>query len=139
MITRLANDYPVHVVCELLGCSRSTYYYQPAVNSADAAMIEVIEHIDLSRLRSFERVVFEFAKPETAVVTTPNSEYNVRFESLEVGRLRHRDHRFEWSRNEFESWAQRVAQQFGYSVRFSPVGPVDPELGAPTQMGVFTR
>ena len=104
-----------------------------------AALVEVIEHFDPSRLRSFERAVFECAKPGSIVMTTPNREYNVKFESLPAGRFRHRDHRFEWSRTEFENWATEVAERFGYSVRFAPVGPEDSELGAPTQMGVFRR
>jgi 3' terminal RNA ribose 2'-O-methyltransferase Hen1 len=101
--------------------------------------IEVIEHIDASRLRAFERVVFEFARPQTVVITTPNAEYNVRFETLPAGKLRHRDHRFEWTRAEFETWAKHTADQHGYAVRFAPIGPVDPEVGPPTQMGVFSR
>ena len=59
------------------------------------------------------------------------------FEGLPAGRFRHRDHRFEWTRGEFEAWAARVAAENGYGVRFLPVGPEDPELGAPTQMAVF--
>ena len=98
-----------------------------------------IEHIDPPRLSAFERVVFEFARPGTVVITTPNVEYNVRFDNLPAGRLRHRDHRFEWSREEFERWASRVAEKHGYAVRFLPIGDVDPEVGAPTQMGVFAR
>jgi len=104
-----------------------------------AAVVEVIEHLDPPRLRAFERVLFEFARPGTVVMTTPNREYNVTFESLPAGAFRHRDHRFEWTRPEFQGWAERVAERFGYDVRFLPVGPEDPELGAPTQMGVFTR
>jgi len=104
-----------------------------------AALVEVIEHFDPSRLRSFERAVFECAKPGSIVMTTPNREYNVKFESLPAGRFRHRDHRFEWSRTEFQNWATEVAERFGYSVRFAPVGPEDSDLGAPTQMGVFRR
>jgi hypothetical protein len=73
------------------------------------------------------------------VVTTPNSEYNIRFEFLEPGTMRHRDHRFEWTRPEFAGWAQRVAEENGYSVRFLPVGQADPEVGSPTQMAVFSR
>ena len=42
-----------------------------------AAVVEVIEHLDLNRLKSFERVLFEFAKPKTIILTTPNKEYNV--------------------------------------------------------------
>ena len=102
-----------------------------------AACLEVVEHLDPPRLAAFERSVFEFARPRTVVLTTPNREYNIRFENLPAGRLRHRDHRFEWTRPEFESWANGVAERFGYAVRFLPVGPKDDEVGAPTQMGVF--
>jgi len=104
-----------------------------------AAVVEVIEHLDPPRLVAFERVAFEFARPATVVVTTPNADYNVRWASLPAGTFRHRDHRFEWSRAEFQAWAQRVAEQFGYTVRFAPVGVVDPEVGSPTQMGIFER
>jgi hypothetical protein len=73
------------------------------------------------------------------VVTTPNVEYNVRFESLPAGKMRHKDHRFEWTRAEFQFWANAIAARFGYSARFLPVGPEDPIVGGPTQMGIFTR
>jgi 3' terminal RNA ribose 2'-O-methyltransferase Hen1 len=103
-----------------------------------AAVVEVIEHLDPPRLAAFERVLFEFARPNTIVLTTPNAEYNVRWESLPAGTLRHRDHRFEWTRAQFRGWAEHIASRFGYKVRFAPVGPEDPEVGSPTQMGVFT-
>jgi 3' terminal RNA ribose 2'-O-methyltransferase Hen1 len=104
-----------------------------------ACAIEVIEHIEPSRLGTFERVVFGHARPSTVIVTTPNVEYNAKFESLPAGKLRHRDHRFEWTRAEFEGWARGAAERHGYAVRFVPVGEVDEALGPPTQMGVFTR
>lgn len=104
-----------------------------------AACVEVIEHLDPPRLAAFERAVFEYARPGTIVITTPNREYNVMWESLPAGKFRHRDHRFEWARAEFQSWAERVATEHGYSVRFLPVGPVDDAVGSPTQMGVFKR
>jgi 3' terminal RNA ribose 2'-O-methyltransferase Hen1 len=103
-----------------------------------AAIVEVIEHLDQSRLDSFERVVFAHAHPAHIVITTPNLDYNARFETLPAGTLRHRDHRFEWTRAEFESWATAVATRHGYAVTFSPIGPVDDEVGPPTQMAVFT-
>jgi len=102
-----------------------------------AAVVEVVEHLDPPRLSAFERVLFEFAKPRTVVLTTPNREFNVTWETLAAGKLRHPDHRFEWTRQEFQDWAQRVAKQFGYTVRFLAVGPEHPEFGPPTQMGVF--
>ena len=90
-------------------------------------------------LSAFERVVFEFARPRTVVLTTPNREYNVTWENVGDERFRHPDHRFEWTRQEFRDWAERVAGRHGYAVRFLPVGPVDEVLGAPTQMAVFER
>jgi len=104
-----------------------------------AAVVEVIEHLDPARLRAFERVVWEFAKPGTVVVTTPNREYNSKWASLPAGTVRHQDHRFEWTRAEFEAWANGVAERHGYSVCFQPIGPEDAELGAPTQMAVFSN
>jgi 3' terminal RNA ribose 2'-O-methyltransferase Hen1 len=103
-----------------------------------AALVEVIEHIDLPLLDAFVGVVFGDARPQTVVVTTPNKEYNARYEALAEDALRHHDHRFEWSRAEFEVWAAVVAERCGYTVRFEGIGEVDPGLGAPTQMGVFT-
>ncbi len=106
---------------------------------AAAACVDVIEHLDTPRLSAFERAVFEFARPGMVVITTPNAEYNVMWETLPAGRFRHRDHRFEWTRAEFRVWAERVASAHGYSVRLLPVGPVDDAVGSPTQMGVFER
>ncbi len=104
-----------------------------------AAVVEVIEHLDPSRLDAFEHALFGVARPGTVVLTTPNAEYNVRFEGLPAGSLRHRDHRFEWTRAEFEAWANGAAERHGYAVRFGPVGSNDPEVGPPTQMAVFSR
>jgi 3' terminal RNA ribose 2'-O-methyltransferase Hen1 len=103
-----------------------------------AAVVEVIEHLDPPRLAAFERVLFEFARPTTVVLTTPNSEYNVMWESLPAGKFRHRDHRFEWSRSEFQRWANNTAKRFGYRVQFQTVGPVNDGVGSPTQMAVFS-
>ncbi|MFF7729245.1 3' terminal RNA ribose 2'-O-methyltransferase Hen1 [Streptomyces sp. NPDC008001] len=106
----------------------------------DAAVLsEVIEHLDLPRLPALEHAVFGAARPATVIVTTPNSEYNVRWETLPAGHLRHADHRFEWTREEFRTWAAEVAERYGYEVAHAPVGPDDPETGPPTQMAVFTR
>jgi 3' terminal RNA ribose 2'-O-methyltransferase Hen1 len=102
-----------------------------------AAVVEVIEHLDPPRLAALERVVFEFSRPNTVVLTTPNRDYNAKWETLPAGKLRHPDHRFEWTREEFHAWGLRVAEQHGYKVRFLPIGIIDEKLGAPTQMGVF--
>lgn len=116
-----------------------TYRDQRLSGFEAAAIVEVIEHLDAARLATFERIVFEFARPTHVVLTTPNAEYNTVFESLPAGEFRHGDHRFEWKRAEFESWASGVAERYEYGVRFEPVGPVDVERGAPTQMAIFMR
>lgn len=102
-----------------------------------AAVVEVIEHLDAGRLLAFERVLFEFARPKTVVITTPNSEYNVRFPNLAAGNLRHPDHRFEWTRAQFREWATAVAVRYRFDVRFAPVGEEDAHVGPPTQMAIF--
>lgn len=118
----------------------SLMYRDPRIAGFDAAaVVEVIEHLDPPRLKAFERVLFEFARPVMVVLTTPNREYNQLWETLPGGAFRHKDHRFEWTRAEFEKWAHGIAERFGYAVRFLPVGPGDPVHGAPTQMGVFSR
>ena len=116
----------------------SLMYRDKRLAGYDAAtVIEVIEHLDQPRLTAFERVLFEFAKPKAVVLTTPNVEYNARFETLPAGKLRHKDHRFEWTRAQFKDWSEGIAKQHGYELRLIPVGPEDAMLGAPTQMAVF--
>lgn len=103
-----------------------------------AAVVEVIEHLEPDRLAAFERVLFEFARPKHAIVTTPNREYNQRYETLSADTMRHSDHRFEWTRAEFQAWTARICERYGYSVRISGVGEPDPELGSSSQMAVFS-
>src|SRR6185369_11586480 len=104
-----------------------------------AAVVEVIEHLDQPRLAAFERVLFEFAQPNAVVLTTPNVEYNAKFESLPAGTFRHKDHRFEWTRAQFGEWGQRIGERYRYGVRFLPVGPEVETVGAPTQMAMFEK
>ncbi|WP_405469805.1 3' terminal RNA ribose 2'-O-methyltransferase Hen1 [Streptomyces canus] len=116
----------------------SLAYTDKRLKGYDAAVLsEVIEHLDLPRLPALEYAVFDAARPRTVLVTTPNVEYNVRWESLPAGHVRHGDHRFEWTRQEFRAWASSVAERHGYDVEFRPVGPDDPEVGPPTQMAIF--
>jgi 3' terminal RNA ribose 2'-O-methyltransferase Hen1 len=117
----------------------SLAYTDKRLTGYDAAVLsEVVEHLDLPRLPALEYAVFGSARPRTVLVTTPNVEYNVRWETLPAGRVRHADHRFEWTRAEFRDWAGAVAAWYGYAVEFVPVGDDDPEVGPPTQMAVFT-
>ena len=115
-------------------------YRDSRLRGFDAAVLmEVIEHINPERLPAFADAVFGFAAPATGIVSTPNVEYNDRYESLARGAFRHTDHRFEWTRAEFARWAEQVAGEFGYQVSIRGVGPTDPERGCPTQLAVFRR
>lgn len=115
-----------------------TYRDQRIENFEAAALIEVIEHLEPNRLRALEKVVFACAKPTTVIVTTPNQEYNVLFPTLPVGKFRHGDHRFEWTRAEFETWCTKIGEEFGYSYEIFPIGEEDEKLGSPSQMVVFS-
>ena len=87
---------------------------------------------------AFERVLFEFARPGTVVLTTPNAEYNVKWPTLPAGQFRHSDHRFEWTRAEFQAWANAVARGSATLSGSCRSATEDPSVGAPTQMAVFT-
>ncbi|MEL6521300.1 MAG: 3' terminal RNA ribose 2'-O-methyltransferase Hen1 [Pseudomonadota bacterium] len=104
-----------------------------------ATLVEVIEHIEPHRLSALELSLFGDACPGLVVVTTPNGEYNALFEGMAEGELRHPDHRFEWSRQEFASWGNAVASAYGYSVTYAPIGPVDEVHGGPSQMALFKK
>ena len=118
----------------------SLSYADRAWRSFDAvALVEVIEHVDPERHGALELIVFGDARPATVVVTTPNRDYNARFERLPAGAFRHPDHRFEWTRDEFRQWCGRVAGAHGYTVGIEPIGDVDEALGGPSQMATFAR
>ena len=104
-----------------------------------AALVEVIEHVDPPRLSALELSLFGAAQPKLVIVTTPNREYNMLFEKMAAGELRHGDHRFEWTRAEFLDWARGVAERNGYTPEIQPLGPEDETAGAPSQMAVFRR
>ena len=102
-------------------------------------VIEVIEHLEPTRLTALKRVLFEFTAPPVVIMSTPNVEYNVNYERLNAGAVRDSDHRFEWTRREFRDFANDICDAYGYSVEFFDIGDMDEEHGAPTQMGVFKR
>jgi SAM-dependent methyltransferase len=137
---RLRLDRLPEAQLERLKLIQSSLTYRDArLAGLDAAVLmEVIEHVEADRLGALERSVFGYARPGTVVVTTPNREYNPEYGMAE-GTRRHRDHRFEWTRAEFAAWASRVAAEYGYDVRYLPVGTESPTAGAPTQLAAFAR
>ncbi len=111
----------------------------PRLVGFDAAvLLEAIEHIDPDRLSTVERAVFGYFRARLVLVTTPNREYNDLYGQPEE-RLRHPDHRFEWSRARFQSWAGGVAARNGYEVTFAGIGWEHPVRGCSTQMARFER
>lgn len=118
----------------------SVTYADARLTGLDAAVLmEVVEHVDPPRLPALAHAVFGAARPGAVLVTTPNSEHNVRYATLAAGAFRHPDHRFEWTRDEFRAWADEVCARYGYGVTFRAVGPDDPEVGPPTQFAVFRK
>jgi 3' terminal RNA ribose 2'-O-methyltransferase Hen1 len=117
----------------------SILYRDRRLQGYDAVtLVEVIEHIDEERLDVVRKVLFEHLQPRRVIITTPNAEYNARFPTIPCGAMRHADHRFEWSRTQFRDWCEG-ARPFRYAARFAGIGPVDPEVGSPTQMAIFDR
>ena len=73
------------------------------------------------------------------MLTTPNREYNVVWPNLAAGAFRHDDHRFEWTREEFQTWATGLAEKFGYAVEFQSVGPEHENSDRRRRWAVFQR
>lgn len=119
--------------------SSLTYQDERFLDYDAIALVEVIEHIDEERLAVFEKNIFGYANPKTVVLSTPNSEYNILFEKLHAEEFRHDDHRFEWSREEFKEWCQKISTIYGYSFEISPVGEEKENVGAPSQIVIFKK
>jgi len=103
-----------------------------------AVMVETIEHVAPRLLSAVEQAVFGGLRPKTVIITTPNREYNV-LHGLADGVFRHPEHRFEWTRAKFRSWAEGVAGRNGYEVEFEDIGERHPHHGSSTQMATFSR
>lgn len=136
---QLKSDLPAHQQNRLQFIQNSLVHSDQRFQGYDAAaLVEVIEHIELDDITALEQTVFGFAQPETVVVTTPNIEYNTLY-PIPPGQLRDPDHRFEWTRQEFQAWAEQTAYKYGYTVTFQGIGDEFYDLGMPTQMGVFQK
>ncbi|OHV48031.1 3' terminal RNA ribose 2'-O-methyltransferase Hen1 [Pseudofrankia sp. BMG5.36] len=135
-----ADRLPDRVRARLRFVASSLTYRDARIAGLDAAVLsEVVEHVDPPRLPALAAAVLGEARPRLVVITTPNVEYNVRYEGLAPGAPRHRDHRFEWTRDEFAAWVKDLAAHYPYTARLGGVGAADPELGAPTQLAVLDR
>ena len=59
------------------------------------------------------------------MLTTPNREVNMIWESVGAGRIRHPDHGFEWTRRGIRDRVEGIAWWFGDAVRFQPFHRAD--------------
>ena len=136
---KLNYEYFTQTQKERLSLMHSSLTYQDKrlLGYEAAALVEVIEHLDEPRLSALRQNIFGFLKPKIVVITTPNVEYNVLYENLSAGTMRHKDHRFEWSRAEFQTWANEICTIYNYKVTFENLGEIDENVGAPSQMAVF--
>lgn len=101
----------------------------------------------------FGDVVLSYFRPKLLILSTPNYEYNVILQNVQKQedeadessqsqgcRFRNHDHKFEWTREQFNSWAIELAAKHNYSVEFSGVGGTQGvEPGFASQIAVFTR
>lgn len=134
---RLTQCTVIAPVVELREASMTTP--SPDLKGFDCAiLVETIEHIPPDRLSQLENALFRTLRPETVVITTPNSEFNVLL-GVPHHRFRHPDHQFEWDRAKFRHWTGRVAAAARYSVRVSDIGGFHPDFGGASQMAVFTK
>ncbi|KAF9898494.1 Small RNA 2'-O-methyltransferase, partial [Linnemannia zychae] len=126
--------------------------FQGSVDEPDQRLIgfdalvclEVVEHLDPPVLEKFWSVVLGTLRPKLVIVSTPNAEFNIYFPQLNYGTLkaifRNDDHRFEWTRREFQDWCDAAAEQYGYDVTYTGTGALpgyNPEVGLCTQFAVL--
>ena len=116
----------------------SLFYYDERLKNKDVFILcEVIEHIDEYRLPKIMRTILQDYQPRTLLITTPNQEYNEVYQMEED--YRHSDHRFEWTREEFQTWCQLQNEENKYDIAFDGIGDGHELYGYPTQMCLFTR
>ncbi|KAG9483339.1 small RNA 2'-O-methyltransferase [Eleutherodactylus coqui] len=143
----ILTPLPIHYL-EPLERSLTVTLFHGSVSEKDPALlgfdlitcIELIEHLETDVLEKFQDVLFGFMAPKSVIISTPNVEFNVLLS--EKPHFRHPDHKFEWSRKEFQSWAMNISRQYNYTVEFTGVGKAEPEskdVGYCSQIGIFSK
>ncbi|KAL6647009.1 hypothetical protein ACP70R_014446 [Stipagrostis hirtigluma subsp. patula] len=114
--------------------------------------LEVIEHVEEDQASLFGDVVLSSFRPTVLIVSTPNYEYNPILQRSAMPnkedepeensgpcKFRNHDHKFEWTRAQFQCWATDLALKHNYSVEFSGVGGSGEEPGYASQIAVFRK
>ena len=100
-------------------------------------LCEVIEHVFERDVPALTRLIFSHINPKYCIVTTPNADFNVNFGKPG---FRHPDHKFEWTRNQFQTWIEEVKSDYGYEVdRVTGVGDIGNGTGHCSQVVVMRR
>ena len=116
----------------------SLFYYDERLENKDVIILcEVIEHIDEERLGKAMHLIVNNYKPQALIITTPNQEYNAVYDMTDA--KRHLDHRFEWTREEFEKSCEDWNHLGNYNLEFEGIGEAHEVYGHPTQMCKFVR
>ncbi|XP_019086697.1 PREDICTED: small RNA 2'-O-methyltransferase [Camelina sativa] len=114
--------------------------------------LEVIEHMEEDQACQFGEKVLSLFRPKLLIVSTPNFEFNTILQrstpetqeedktESQLPKFRNHDHKFEWTREQFNNWASKLAKVHNYSVEFSGVGGSgEVEPGFASQIAVFRR
>lgn len=115
--------------------------------------LEVIEHMEEDQACEFGEKVLSLFLPKLLIVSTPNFEYNTILQrsttpenqeenksESQLPKFRNHDHKFEWTREQFNHWATKLAERHNYSLEFSGVGGSgEVEPGFASQIAVFKR
>jgi len=147
-----SNDPPEVPLEVALYCGDLTVPYPSLLRERSDAitMVEVIEHLPADVLERLPDVLFGFYRPKVIIISTPNKEYNRCIKGFDLNTFRHWDHKFEWTRKEFQTWCEIQMKKFGgYNVTYQTVGRLHPSAeeeffgikkhGRCTQIAVFQR
>ncbi|KAL8545446.1 hypothetical protein ACS0TY_005560 [Phlomoides rotata] len=151
-LNRLSNDPSSKIKSAVLYDGSITNFNSRLRDFDIATCLEVIEHMEEEDACLFGDVVLSSFTPKILVVSTPNYEYNVILQGCtlpddpderyqgQTCKFRNHDHKFEWTRSQFEHWASELATRHDYSVEFSGVGgAADVEPGFASQIAIFRR
>ncbi|CAK9812795.1 Small RNA 2'-O-methyltransferase [Anthophora quadrimaculata] len=140
LISEYLHTRTIPLVVEV--CEGSVCHNDKKLENTDAVIcIELIEHLYPDTLTDLPYNIFGYIKPKVAIITTPNADFNILFPNFSG--FRHPDHKFEWTRQQFQDWAENITLRYpDYTVTFDGIckGPEGTEhLGCCTQMAVFHR
>lgn len=111
------------------------YFDKRFVNKDIGIMCEIIEHIEPRKLNSVLKNILENYNIKYLIITTPNFEYN---KVYGIDGFRHWDHRFEYTRAEFENFKKHLSVDLNVDILDSGfIGEEHIEFGGSTQYVVI--